>query len=89
MTLLDRLPARLQWLRGRTGSVVAHWGVAVVGTSLGHLLPWVWGAEVASVAIVLAYGVREWFQWFLWQKTDEAVEDMLGPVLNMLYVLVL
>lgn len=89
MALLDRLPPWLQWFRGRTGSVVAHWGVAVVGTSLGHLLPWGWGAEGAAIAIALAYGIREWFEWFLWEKTDEAIEDMFGPVVNMLYVLVL
>lgn len=95
MTLLGHLPARLQWLRGPTGSIVAHWLAAAVGSGLGHLLVytshgWSWGAEVAAVVIVLAFAIREWFDWWLTgRRTDEAVQDLLGPVANMLYVLVL
>lgn len=61
-----------------------------MGSALGHLLPWSWGAEVAAVVIVAAFAVREGLEWWLaGHRTDEAVGDMLGPVANMLYVLVL
>lgn len=75
------------WFRGRTGSVVGHWGVAVFGTSLGHGLPWSWGAEVAAVVILAAFVARE--VWKDGSDTDAMIEDLFGPSLNALYVLVL
>lgn len=95
MSLLDRLPARLQWLRGPVGSIVAHWGVAVAGSVLGHWLAGWWfnsgaGAEIGAVVMFGFFGVREWMQWWLMTETVEGIAgDMIGPTANMLYVLAL
>lgn len=91
VSILDRLPTRLQWLRGRTGSIVAHWSICVSVTVLAHwALPWGSGAEIGAGLAFVFFGAREFLGWFLgMEDVDGVIEDLLGPLANLLYVLVL